>query len=344
MSNPSLDVRAAAPNPAFPAADDAADDAAYDARACRALMRGGSRSFFAASLLLPARVRGPASALYAYCRLADDLIDLGGDAALALAQLQQRLDAVYAGRPGPIDVDRALTSVVHRFRIPRALLDALLEGFCWDAAGRRYDTLAELEAYAARVAGAVGAMMALLMGVRDSTALARACDLGVAMQLTNIARDVGEDARRGRVYLPHAWLREAGVDADTWLRAPAFDARIAAVVQRLLGAAENLYDRAEQGIASLPRDCRAAIQAARLVYAPRLRGDRPPDRAAGFRFGVAARRGAAGAQARADGARDRRGRAASVRHRHIDAGAAGGAVPGRRRGLVRPASRARTLP
>lgn len=268
MSNPSPDAQAASslapslanPPPAFHAE-------AYDARACRALMRGGSKSFFAASLLLPPRVRGPASALYAYCRLADDLIDLGSDAAQALAQLQQRLDAVYAGRPGSIDVDRALAGVVHRFRIPRALLHALLEGFCWDAAGRRYDTLAELEAYAARVAGAVGAMMALLMGVRDSVALARACDLGVAMQLTNVARDVGEDARRGRLYLPRAWLREAGIDAEAWLRAPRFDARVGTVVQRLLGAADHLYRRAEHGITALPRDCRAAIYAARLVYA-----------------------------------------------------------------------------
>ena len=99
-------------------------------------------------------------------------------------------------------------------RIPRALPEALLEGFAWDAAGRRYETLDEVEHYAARVAGCVGAMMTLVMGRRDPAILARACDLGVAMQLTNICRDVGEDARAGRLYLPLAWLRDNGIDPD----------------------------------------------------------------------------------------------------------------------------------
>ena len=239
----------------------------YDVAQCRTLMRGGSKTFFAASLLLPARVRNPARALYAYCRLADDLIDLGCDPLQAVAQLHQRLDAVYAGQPQAIDVDRALAQVVHRFHLPRPLLAALIEGFLWDSHGRRYDTLADLHDYAARVAGTVGAMMALLMGARSAAALARACDLGVAMQLTNIARDVGEDARNGRLYLPLTWLREAGIDADAWLQAPHFNAGIARVVQQLLQAADALYARADAGIALLPRDCRPAIHAARLVYA-----------------------------------------------------------------------------
>jgi 15-cis-phytoene synthase len=252
-----------------------ADDGA-DLAACRRLMRGGSKSFFAASLLLPARVRAPASALYAFCRVADDKIDLGGDPHAAADALRRRLDAVYAGRPDAIACDRALAAVVRAHAIPRALLDALLEGFVWDADGRRYDSLDEVHAYGARVAGTVGAMMALLMGVRSEQALARACELGVAMQLTNIARDVGEDARNGRLYLPRQWLAAAGVDAEAWLRAPRFDAAIGRVVGDLLAAADALYARAEHGIAALPRDCRPAIRAARLVYAEigaRLRRD-----------------------------------------------------------------------
>ena len=171
----------------------------YDQRACRELMRGGSKTFFAASLLLPARVRSPASALYAFCRLADDEIDLGSEPQRAMAGLHRRLDHVYAGRPQAIDADHALAAVVHRFAIPRAMLDALLDGFLWDTQGRRYETLDEVLDYAARVAGTVGAMMAALMGAQSPQALARACDLGVAMQLSNIARDVGEDARLGRL-------------------------------------------------------------------------------------------------------------------------------------------------
>jgi phytoene synthase len=237
-----------------------------DLAACRALLRGGSRTFFAASFLLPRRVRAPASALYAFCRLADDAVDLGAGGA-GVAGLRERLDRIYHGRPDALAADRAFADVVIAFDIPRALPEALLEGFEWDAAGRRYETLGELAAYAARVAGAVGAMMALVMGARSPDQVARACDLGVAMQLSNIARDVGEDARAGRLYLPLAWLREAGIDPDGWLARPAFTAALGGVVQRLLRAAEELYERAGYGVAALPLDCRPGINAARVLYA-----------------------------------------------------------------------------
>ena len=255
MSNPSLDPTAVAV------------PKAYDLEACRQLMRGGSKSFFAASKLLPVRLRPPATALYAYCRLADDAIDLGSDPVVAMKCLEQRLDAIYDGRPSEFDADRALAHVVHHYGIPRGLLDALLDGFMWDSQGRRYETLADVEAYGARVAGAVGAMMSIIMGANSDAAIARASELGVAMQLTNIARDIGEDARNGRLYIPRAWFREIGMDADQWLAQPVFDARIAAFTQRLLLRADVLYRRGEFGLSELPWDCRPAIQAARLVYA-----------------------------------------------------------------------------
>ena len=248
-------------------ATDAGREHAADLNACEHLMRGGSKSFFAASRVLPARVRAPAIALYAFCRVADDEIDLAADPAAAVIRLDDRLDRIYSGRPLPIEADRALAAVVARFAMPRGLLDALIEGFRWDADGRRYETLDEVHDYCARVAGTVGAMMAILMGTRSRTALARACELGAAMQLTNIARDVGEDARNGRLYLPRAWLREEGLDPDAWLQAPSFQPAIGRVVARLLAEADRLYCRALSGIAELPRDCRPAIQAARLVYA-----------------------------------------------------------------------------
>lgn len=245
---------------------------AADLATCRALLANGSRTFLAASYLLPRSVRDPACALYAFCRVADDAIDAapagGVDAALAVLRL--RLDAAYAGdgrRSAGDAVDRAFAAVVRRFAIPRALPEALLEGFAWDAAGRRYETLSELHEYAARVAGTVGAMMALIMGATSPSALARACDLGVAMQLSNIARDVGEDARAGRLYVPLAWLRDAGLDVDAWLASPRFDARIGASVARLLEQAELLYARAAAGVAELPASCRVGINAARFLYA-----------------------------------------------------------------------------
>lgn len=237
-----------------------------DQAVCRAMLRTGSRTFYAASLLLPQRVRNPAIALYAFCREADDIIDVAGGSTAAVLGLRQRLDRAYRQTPDANPVDRAFARTIAEYNIPRRLPEALIEGFEWDAEGRRYARLSDLQAYATRVAGTVGAMMAVLMGSRDPGALARACDLGVAMQLTNIARDVGEDARAGRLYLPLEWLEEAGIDAEHWLRDPVFDDRIASVVRRLLIVADSLYARSQDGIAQLPLDCRPGISAARILY------------------------------------------------------------------------------
>jgi phytoene synthase len=239
-----------------------------DLAACRAQLADGSRTFLAASRLLPGAVRDPACALYAFCRSADDAVDLEErDELAAVERLRARLARLYRGDPENSPADRAMARTVAHFEIPRVLPEALLEGFEWDARGRRYETLEDLYDYAARVAGTVGAMMAVLMGTRSPQALARACDLGVAMQLSNIARDVGEDARMGRIYLPLQWLREVGIDPETWLARPVFDERLASVVRRLLHAADALYARVDAGIALLPATCRPGIQAARVLYA-----------------------------------------------------------------------------
>jgi phytoene synthase len=238
-----------------------------DLAACRALLRGGSKSFFAASLLLPARVRDSATALYAFCRVADDAIDLGDDSRAAVVLLNARLAAAYAGAPEDSAIDRAFAAAVTAHGIPRALPAALIEGLAWDSEGRRYESFEALLDYAARVAGAVGVMMALVMGVRDKESLARAADLGTAMQLTNIARDVGEDAMAGRFFLPGDWCEEAGVDVAGFLARPVFSVALGRVVKRLLDEAEVLYARAESGIARLPLKCRTGIAAARRIYA-----------------------------------------------------------------------------
>lgn len=237
-----------------------------DIEACRDLLRGGSRTFYAASKVLPSKVADPAVALYAFCRQADDAVDCGGGAE-AVEILYERLARIYAGAPDAHFVDRAFADIVARFAIPQALPEALIEGLAWDTEGRRYETLSELIDYAVRVAGTVGAMMTLLMQRRDLDTVGRACDLGIAMQLTNIARDVGEDARLGRVYLPRQWLQQAGVDPDEWLANPRFDERIARVVARLLAVADVFYERSVAGIADLPAVCRPGIHAARLIYA-----------------------------------------------------------------------------
>ncbi|MGR3434358.1 MAG: 15-cis-phytoene synthase [Shimia sp.] len=234
---------------------------------CREAIRTGSHSFHAASRLLPAGVRDPALALYAFCRLADDAVDEGTEKAGAVLSLNERLDLAYAGRPRNTPTDRAFAAMIEAHEMPRALPEALLEGLAWDAMGRRYATLSDVRAYSARVASAVGAMMTVLMGVRDSHALARACDLGVAMQLTNIARDVGEDARAGRLYLPTDWLAEAGMEPEGLFADPLPTPPVRRMVKRLLAEAERLYLRSEAGVHVLPRTARPGILAARHIYA-----------------------------------------------------------------------------
>ena len=243
------------------------DQADRDLAACVEMMRGGSKTFFAASRLLPKRIRDAAIALYAFCRVADDMVDLGDSIERSLKVLHHRLDRIYAGQPENTVEDRALAVVVQRHALPRHLLDALLDGFGWDGHERRYETMEDLHGYAARVAGSVGAMMCWIMGPQQAVTLARACELGVAMQLTNIARDVGEDARIGRVYLPLQWMREEGIDPNAWLLAPVCTPALQRVIERVLQEADSLYKQSVAGIAHLPRDCRSAIMSAHLIYA-----------------------------------------------------------------------------
>jgi phytoene synthase len=237
-----------------------------DYAACRAAIRVGSRSFHAASLLMPRMARDPAYALYAFCRIADDAVDDTEAKAEALEELRERLALAYMGMPADAPADRAFAQMVRDWCMPRDLPEALIEGLAWDAEARRYDDLSALRAYSARVAGSVGAMMTVIMGVRDPEVLARACDLGVAMQLTNICRDIGEDARAGRLFLPIDWMREEGLDPDGFLASPVFSPALERIVRRLLAEAERLYDRAAHGIGGLPGPVRPAIRAARLLY------------------------------------------------------------------------------
>jgi phytoene synthase len=238
-----------------------------DLAQCRQMIRDGSKTFYTASLLLPQRVCDASRALYGFCRVADDLVDRSPDSPAAVDTLLGRLDRIYRGTPDNQPADRAFADVALRFAIPREIPEALIEGFAWDASGRRYHSLDDLHAYAVRVAGTVGAMMSLVMQVRDPSAIARACDLGVAMQLTNIARDVGEDAGNGRIYLPLDWLAEEGLDAAAFLAAPHTSVPLSQVLKRLLAEADRLYAQSLSGIAMLPAGCRPSIHAARLLYA-----------------------------------------------------------------------------
>ncbi len=206
------------------------------------------------------------AAFYAFCRVSDDLVDSHSNPRAALDDLRRRLDSACAGRPRSDSVDRALAWLFEVHGLPKVALDALLEGYSWDVEGRTYETLSDTLSYAARVASSVGVAMTVLMGRRERSTLSRAADLGAAMQLTNIARDVGEDARNGRLYVPLTWMRQEQVDEEKFLIEPRYSAGLGHVVRRVLTEAERLYERGISGIAALPSDTRIAIRAAALIY------------------------------------------------------------------------------
>lgn len=240
-----------------------------DVAACRSWIQRHSKSFYLSSLLLPRAVREGSWALYAFCRRADDAVDEGDPelAAKRVASLKRRLGEVYGGAASGSAIDRAFARTAERCAIPRALPEALLAGMEMDAAGTRYHTMEDLYRYCFRVASTVGLMMTRLMGWSREDAFLRAADLGVAMQLTNICRDVGEDAQRGRVYLPDQLLDEAGTDAARVLAARVADGPLRAAVAKLLALADAHYRAADRGVPLLPRRSRLAIASARRIYA-----------------------------------------------------------------------------
>lgn len=235
----------------------------------RRILATGSKSFALAGLLLGRRARDDAAVLYAWCRRADDQVDEAppGQAALGLARLAAELDDVYAGRVhGPLDV--AMAELARRRRIPRAYLQALLDGFVMDCRGQRYGQLDQLDLYAFRVAGVVGLMMCHVLGVADARCLAAAARLGMAMQLTNIARDVAEDAGRGRQYLPTDLI--AAPELAAVLRSRPADAagrmRVARAVRVVLGRAEAYYRAGMEGLRDLDWRAALAVGAAARIY------------------------------------------------------------------------------
>ncbi|MBY0276561.1 phytoene/squalene synthase family protein [Candidatus Binatia bacterium] len=239
-----------------------------DLAACREVIRVHSRSFHAASRLLPADVRDAAIATYAFCRGADDDVDDAGspDAARERhARTRQRLDRLYAGDAMDTPVGRAFAWVVRSRGIPRVEPEALLDGMAQDMSMVRIADEQSLLLYCYRAAGVVGRMMSRIMGRADAPALRRAVDLGIAMQLTNIARDVGEDAARDRVYLPGTWLAEAGSSFDEVLSRRATGG-VRATTLRVLARAEDYYASGIAGIALLPAGCRPSILSAALLY------------------------------------------------------------------------------
>lgn len=252
--------------------------ASGQARYAHASLAKGSQSFAAAARVLPRGVRDDVAKLYAWCRHADDLIDgqvyghghaAVSDPAARLAELRHATDEALAGRATGAPTFDGFGEVARAHGISHALAHDLLDGFSMDVAGRTYRTEEELATYCYGVAGAVGVMMALVLGVRadEKDTLDRASDLGLAFQMTNIARDVVADAKAGRLYLPTDRLAEEGVAptpaavADPANAEPAFR-----VAQRLVRSADRYYASAHIGIARLPYRAAWAIASAAAIY------------------------------------------------------------------------------
>ena len=223
---------------------------------CAQKVAQSGSSFYYSFRLLPPPRRAAISALYAYCREVDDVVDEVPDphvARVKLAWWRTEVDAIFKGTPQH-PVARALAKAVERYGLAQSSLLTVIDGMQMDLEKARYVDFAELETYCDRVAGVVGVMSAVIFGFEDASTLVYARKLGVAFQLTNIIRDVGEDARRGRIYLPQDELARFGVAPSDLLRArssPAFVELMRFQTER----ARAWYDAA---LAALPeRDRRA---------------------------------------------------------------------------------------
>jgi len=236
----------------------------------------GSKSFAAAAKLFDERTRRSAVMLYAWCRHCDDVIDgqqAGHDAVpitpqeaqRRLALLQAQTHAVYAGMPASEPAFAAFAEVVREHDIPEHNALEHLAGFEMDVLDRRYHTQDDTLQYCYHVAGVVGLMMARVMGTHEPRTLDRACDLGLAFQLTNIARDIVEDARIGRCYLPAQWLEELNIPLQD-LAAPEHRPAVAVLARRLVDLAEPYYASAQAGLAALPWRSAWAVATAAAVY------------------------------------------------------------------------------
>jgi 15-cis-phytoene synthase len=223
---------------------------------CQQRAAQSGSSFYYSFLFLPDERRRAITALYAFCREVDDVVDEASDPALArvkLAWWRTEIAALYAGTPQH-PVARALATVVARFGLVQAQFEEIIDGMEMDLQHTGYADFAALEGYCYKVAGVVGLMAAAIFGYGNSATLQYARELGTAFQLTNIIRDVGEDARRGRIYLPADDLRRFDVSPDQ-IFALRETGAIRALIAFQIERARSHYARA---LALLPTEDRRA--------------------------------------------------------------------------------------
>ena len=235
-------------------------------RYCEAIIREHSQTFHAASSLLPAGQRRAVRALYAFCRVSDNLVDVGSDLEERRAQLQQwRGLALQHYPPLHQPVALAWADTRARYGIPDGYAEQLIDGVARDLEQTRYATFDDLAAYAYGVASTVGLMAMHIIGFAGEEAVPYAIKLGVALQLTNILRDVAEDWKGGRLYLPLDELHTFGLSEDD-LTARRNDRRWREFMRFQISRTRQLYAESLPGIALLNPSGRFAIAAAADLY------------------------------------------------------------------------------
>jgi phytoene synthase len=249
---------------------------AADHAACGRALRASGSSFALPIRLLPEAKRRGTTALYAFCRRADDIVDDSPSIAAARSALdgfQRQVEAALAGDGADDPVIRAVVDTVRRFAVPAGSIRDILDGVRMDLDQQRYETFAELEAYCSRVASAVGVAAIHIWGFTDPEAVALSHDCGLAFQLTNILRDIPEDLARGRIYLPREDFHACGCEVED-LPAGRIGPGFARLADLEGERAAACYARAERLDGMLSTDGRLAWRAMFGVYRAMLRAVR----------------------------------------------------------------------
>ncbi|HYX39724.1 MAG TPA: phytoene/squalene synthase family protein [Oligoflexus sp.] len=235
-------------------------------------MQKGSLSFSFASRIFAKKIRSRVVRLYAWCRYVDNRVD-GLPPAASLEQRQRLLAELGEESfqmPPPALLHPAMAAfrdVRQEVKFPEDHARDLIQGMAMDLDQVQYQSEEQLLLYCYRVAGVVGLMMSHMMGAASEAAHTHAVNLGIAMQLTNISRDIAEDAAMGRIYLPRVWLEKAGIPEGANIMHPVYRPALIAVVDRTLRLADRYYQSGDAGLQYLPLRCALAVAIAREVYA-----------------------------------------------------------------------------
>ncbi len=246
---------------------EAASSLDADYRRCADITRQASSNFYYAFMLLPAERRRALYSVYAFCRFVDDVADDESirEPAMLLARWREELGRVYGQGTPTRAISRALADAVGRFSIPRVHFEELISGMEMDLSRKRYATFEELRSYCYRAASVVGLICIEIFGYTNPKAKEYAENLGIACQLTNILRDVKEDASKGRIYLPQEDLARFGVTEDEILGG-VYSGAFARLMEFEAHRARNFYEQAQRSLPQEDRSTLLTAEAMRLIY------------------------------------------------------------------------------